>query len=83
VLQFFERRSAEIVDAERYYNGLADALAALPATDREPLLLLAWEDLSYAEIATALGVPVGTMRSRINRAGCRLRAHLSALRDAT
>ena len=35
---------------------------------REALLLLAWEELSYADIAVATGVPVGTVRSRINRA---------------
>ncbi|WP_370651325.1 sigma factor-like helix-turn-helix DNA-binding protein [Iamia sp. SCSIO 61187] len=44
------------------------------ASDREALLLLAWEELSYSEIAEATDVPVGTVRSRINRArrpGCR------------
>jgi RNA polymerase sigma-70 factor (ECF subfamily) len=37
------------------------------------LLLYVWEDLSYDDIATALGVPVGTVRSRLNRARARLR----------
>jgi RNA polymerase sigma-70 factor (ECF subfamily) len=37
------------------------------------LLLYAWEELSYEEIADALGVPVGTVRSRLNRARVRLR----------
>jgi RNA polymerase sigma factor (sigma-70 family) len=47
---------------------IAAALAALRAEDRETLLLFAWTDLSYAEIAAALGIPVGTVRSRLNRA---------------
>lgn len=46
---------------------IAAALAALSADDRETLLLFAWTELSYAEIATALGVPIGTVRSRLNR----------------
>jgi Sigma-70, region 4 len=35
-------------------------------TWRSALLLYAWEELSYEEIATALDVPIGTVRSRIN-----------------
>jgi RNA polymerase sigma factor (sigma-70 family) len=48
------------------------AVARLPRRQREVLLLAAWADLSYAEIATALGVPVGTVRSRLARARSRL-----------
>jgi RNA polymerase sigma-70 factor, ECF subfamily len=51
---------------------LAAALKALPRREREPLLMLAWADLSYEEIAVALAVPVGTVRSRISRARARL-----------
>jgi RNA polymerase sigma factor (sigma-70 family) len=47
---------------------VAAALAALSADDRDTLLLFAWTELSYAEIATGLGIPVGTVRSRLNRA---------------
>jgi RNA polymerase sigma factor (sigma-70 family) len=47
---------------------LVDALARLDARDRDALLLFAWADLTYDEIATALGIPIGTVRSRINRA---------------
>ncbi len=53
---------------------LALALGALRAEEREALLLYAWADLSYDEIATATGVAVGTVRSRLARA----RAHLTA-----
>lgn len=47
---------------------LARGLLALDERDREPLLLLALADLSYAQIAVALEIPEGTVRSRINRA---------------
>jgi RNA polymerase sigma-70 factor (ECF subfamily) len=47
---------------------VAQALAALEDRDRDALLLLAWGELSYDEIADALAVPVGTVRSRIHRA---------------
>jgi len=68
-------RAAGRVDAEAGWPHIADAVAALPAGERDALLLYAWEDLSYAEIAEALAVPVGTVRSRLNRA----RAHLREL----
>ena len=52
---------------------LLDALAGLPDGDRDVVVLFAWEDLSYEEIASALGIPVGTVRSRLNRARRTLR----------
>jgi RNA polymerase sigma-70 factor (ECF subfamily) len=57
---------------------LAAALAGLPAADRDVLLLIAWEQLSYTETAQALGIPVGTVRSRLNRARSRIRVVLAA-----
>lgn len=48
----------------------------LSAPDRDVLLLVAWADLSYDEVAAALGVPVGTVRSRLHRARARVRAVL-------
>jgi RNA polymerase sigma-70 factor (ECF subfamily) len=56
---------------------LAAALAALRASDRDALLLFVWADLSYDEVAVALGVPPGTVRSRIHRARRVLREHLA------
>jgi RNA polymerase sigma-70 factor (ECF subfamily) len=47
-------------------------LRRLPTADRDALLLVVWGELSYAEAAEALGVPVGTVRSRIARARERL-----------
>jgi RNA polymerase sigma-70 factor (ECF subfamily) len=52
---------------------LVAALKRLPRREREPLLLLAWADLSYEQIAFALDLPVGTVRSRISRGRARLR----------
>ena len=56
---------------------LAAALAGLSAGDRDVLLLIAWEQLTYDETAHALGIPVGTVRSRLNRARSAVRAALA------
>src|SRR5262249_51937780 len=58
----------ERLDAAAAARGLAAALGAMSARDREVLLLYAWAELGYQEIASALGIPVGTVRSRMNRA---------------
>ncbi len=63
-------------DAAAIGARLAAFLAELPDGDRDALLLVAWAELSYAEVARALGIPVGTVRSRLNRARRRLRALL-------
>jgi RNA polymerase sigma-70 factor (ECF subfamily) len=68
-----ETALVDALDAAARWTGVAAALAELEPIDREALLLLAWEDLSYADIAIATGVPVGTVRSRIHRARTRLR----------
>jgi len=47
---------------------LAAALAELRPAERDVLLLYAWADLDYAEIAEALAIPIGTVRSRLSRA---------------
>lgn len=61
------------LDAAELWPHVADAVALLPAGERDALLLYVWEELNYDEIATALGVPVGTVRSRLNRARLSLR----------
>ncbi len=66
------------VDARAAGPALAWALAALKPWDREVLLLHAWADLTYQEIADALSIPVGTVRSRLARARGRVRELLSA-----
>jgi len=50
------------------------ALRLLPAEQREILLLVALEEMTYEEIATALQIPVGTVMSRLSRGRERLRA---------
>jgi RNA polymerase sigma-70 factor (ECF subfamily) len=65
-------RAIPATDARASWNRVADAVADLPPGERQALLLYAWEELSYDEIAEVLGVPVGTVRSRLNRARARL-----------
>ena len=64
------------VEGAAAHRDLARALATLTEGDREVLLMIAWADLSYAEVAAALGIPVGTVRSRLSRARTRIRAAL-------
>ena len=52
---------------------IATALQQLPEEQREILLLVALEEMPYAEIATTLGIPVGTVMSRLSRGRERLR----------
>jgi RNA polymerase sigma-70 factor (ECF subfamily) len=61
------------VAAQAAGPALAQALAGLRPDERDVLLLFAWGDLSYVEIAEALGIPVGTVRSRLSRARSRFR----------
>ena len=55
------------MDADAALKALTPRIAALSAKDRDTLLLYAWADLTYEQIAESLGVPVGTVRSRLNR----------------
>jgi RNA polymerase sigma factor (sigma-70 family) len=79
VTEPFTERADARVSASGQSRRLAAALAKLPAGHRDALLLVAWGDLSYEQAAVALGVPVGTVRSRLSRARRRLR---QALGDA-
>jgi len=67
-------RAVAVADADALWPRVLDALAAIPEAERQVLLLFAWEELSYDEIAAALGVPVGTVRSRLHRGRARLAA---------
>lgn len=69
------------LDAQALRAELAAALAALKPADRDVLLLLAWAQLSYAEIAATLDIPIGTVRSRLNRARRLTRAALTSLEE--
>jgi RNA polymerase sigma factor (sigma-70 family) len=56
---------------------VAEALSVLSREERDVLLLFAWADLSYEQIAEALALPIGTVRSRLNRARTRMRDELT------
>lgn len=60
---------------------LRSALARLPAEQREVLLLVTVEECSYGETAGILGIPVGTVMSRLSRARDRLREVLAESGD--
>lgn len=69
---------AELPDHGRQADGLEirdldAALRRLPDEQREVLLLVGLEQLSYGETAKALGIPIGTVMSRLSRARARLR----------
>jgi RNA polymerase sigma factor (sigma-70 family) len=64
------------LDAAETTRALSGVLAGLRSVERDVLLLYAWEDLSYAEIAQALQMPLGTVRSRLHRARRALRSAL-------
>ncbi|WP_203785108.1 RNA polymerase sigma factor [Paractinoplanes rishiriensis] len=70
---------AERVTAHAARAALGAALAGLPARDRDVLLLVAWGELSYEEVAAALGIPVGTVRSRLNRARRKVKESLGGV----
>lgn len=74
-----EDAAAERADADVRHRELAAALAALRKDEREILLLNAWAELTDAEIAEALGFPVGTVKSRLSRTREKLRNQLSGV----
>jgi RNA polymerase sigma-70 factor (ECF subfamily) len=69
----FEMPEASVFDGERASEAVLtlrateNALARLPAEQREVILLVCYEELSYAEAAEVLGVPRGTVMSRLSR----------------
>lgn len=68
--------AAARVAAQAVHVPLAQALSRLSAGDRDVLLLIAWCDFSYDEVAAAVGIPLGTVRSRLNRARRKVRQAL-------
>ena len=70
-------RVAAGVTAQATRALLDAALAALPAGDRDVLLLIAWEQLTYQEVSRALAIPAGTVRSRLHRARTKVRQALA------
>lgn len=68
----------EVVVSETFEAVVAEALDALPDKHREVVTLVDIEGLSYQEAADALGVPRGTVMSRLHRARTRIRGRLAA-----
>ena len=64
------------VDAERLRGALARCLADLPAEECDVLYLLVWAELDQPEIAAALDIPLGTVKSRLSRARKRVQEAL-------
>jgi RNA polymerase sigma factor (sigma-70 family) len=73
-----EDHVARSVEARAELARLARLLVAEPREDVDALFLHVWDGLSYVEVATALGVPVGTVRSRLSRLRQRLEATLAS-----
>ena len=72
VPDFADELVGRMADAEQLAAAQA-VLARLRRSEREVFTVCVWSGLSYAEAAQALGVPVGTVRSRLARARSRLR----------
>lgn len=69
----FADDSAERLDYERQAQEALRLLRALPQREQDVFVLCVGMDLSYEDAATALELPVGTVRSRLSRARARLR----------
>jgi RNA polymerase sigma-70 factor (ECF subfamily) len=71
-----EDEAVERADADARHRELAAALAGLRRDEHEILLLHAWAELTDSEIADALDLPVGTVKSRLSRTREKLRNQL-------
>ncbi len=73
-----EQDAVNRVDADSYHDMLVSAMRSLRKEERAVVGLFAVGGLSYSEIAEALGIPEGTVRSRLNRARTKLQRELSS-----
>jgi RNA polymerase sigma factor (sigma-70 family) len=62
-----DRDVVEQLDADRRLARVLEQLRELPQTEQDVFVLVCWEDLSYAQTAQALNIPIGTVRSRLAR----------------
>lgn len=76
-----ETRVADRLDAATMAARLAGALAALSEGDRDVLMLTSWAGFDSTEVADALDIPVGTVRSRLHRVRKWLRANAPSYRE--
>jgi len=77
-----EDRVTDRVSASAARPALVSALTALTSADRDVLLLVALADLGYQEVAQALGIPYGTVCSRLHRARSQVRGALGGVNPA-
>ena len=71
--------SAAVQEQRLIYQDVLSKLAKLPEEQRAVLLLVAVEDLSYADAAAVLNVPIGTVMSRLSRARERLQQEMDGI----
>lgn len=81
VVPDFAEELAGRLDDTAQLREVGKALAALRRGERELIALCVWSDLDYASAAKLLGVPIGTVRSRLSRARCKLRKLAPASRE--
>jgi len=74
-------RQPERMEAEQSASRVDDAVQTLPSELRATLLLRAVDGMSYKDIATAMGVKIGTVMSRLSRARERVLAMLEPLEN--
>jgi RNA polymerase sigma-70 factor (ECF subfamily) len=79
VAECFTDRSDARLSADASSRSVAAAIASLDPDQRDVVLMITWAELTYDQAAEALGVPEGTVRSRMNRARARLRAALGGV----
>jgi RNA polymerase sigma-70 factor (ECF subfamily) len=68
----------QVAIGQEFEAVVANSLASLPERYRQVVELVDIDELSYAEAAEVIGIPVGTVMSRLHRARLRIRRHLSA-----
>ena len=79
----YEDEADARVDGSSLDAQLAGALAAMRPRERDALLLYALADLSYEEVALALDVPVGTVRTWLHRARATAQRELAAAENVS
>jgi RNA polymerase sigma factor (sigma-70 family) len=77
----FADEAVERMEDERRMREVLAVVSQLPRREQDVLALCVWAELSYAEAATALEIPIGTVRSRLARARARLEGGLERVLD--
>ncbi len=71
--------AADVLARELEMRAVLARVAQLPRREQDVLALCVWSELSYEQAAAVLGVPIGTVRSRLSRARARLRDDAAAI----